>query len=727
MRQIIWKEWQQQKWLFFLFCGAGIAFPLFEVLMVWRRNGNFHSDVGSGVVLGFGGLFTILLAIATTHCDTKKGVDDFLLSKPIRVYKLFVTKMVLAGVLLLIAFLFVSSLDFVSGGKRSSVASFAWTAICYTYPIALMLFAFTMFLVIILRDTAKAVLMAIWVALLVYFLPLLVGSLEWINIFEQLDNAYNRPSIIQYLVWRISLPENFETLGMVKRPAGIPAWYYPMPWPLVLCKIVSFPEYLQYLLFVAVTTIASVTGVVLSVKAMKNSWRWQPGQKTIVWSIGLSAAFIFGVAMTQVGHNLEPMTEHDGKPLDRNATFDWKYMPKSLHEGFPEGRFVKNNYSNFQQRSDAVCIQDDLMFRLSWGREGMIGQKTRRWEDEVVRHLVLQIYWFPYKANITGHEEAAKHYSFVVGAVRLAETEPVANNWTQYVLGCFVRGDRLYAAYRSVHVKDKEKYRFAESNPIHFVTIDISSPEEPKAISDIEISPPERNGQAIAIHNEYCYIHDGSDLIIISMSDPDGTKVVETFAFDELREGFEIAEYRQHGIWYVPSRWLWVAQGKLYCADGGRIVIFDLSNPLMPKPVFDYRFDDGRLRQYGQIEAMVYEDGFLYASSKNGVYVWTLMATETGGYALDLVGQRRATPIEKLVGRHPRELLLHNGYLVEASWDFGVLVYDVSNPVRPKRVFHSQSSRFVSDIGVWKGLLYAQGQGYELVFLDIPDVKQSLH
>jgi len=60
------------------------------------------------------------------------------------------------------------------------------------------------------------------------------------------------------------------------------------------------------------------------------------------------------------------------------------------------------------------------------------------------------------------------------------------------------------------------------------------------------------------------------------------------------------------------------------------------------------------------------------------------------------------------------------GYLVEGAWGFGVLVYDVSNPARPKRAFHAQCSSFISDIGIWDGSLYMQGYGYELVFLDIP-------
>jgi len=92
--KMVWKEWRQQRLLFLLFCAAGIAFSLFEVIISWRQSGNFHSDVGSGVVVGLGGFFAILLSIATTNSDVKKGVDNFLLSRPIGAYRIFVSKMI---------------------------------------------------------------------------------------------------------------------------------------------------------------------------------------------------------------------------------------------------------------------------------------------------------------------------------------------------------------------------------------------------------------------------------------------------------------------------------------------------------------------------------------------------------------------------------------------------------------------------------------------------------
>jgi hypothetical protein len=113
----------------------------------------------------------------------------------------------------------------------------------------------------------------------------------------------------------------------------------------------------------------------------------------------------------------------------------------------------------------------------------------------------------------------------------------------------------------------------------------------------------------------------------------------------------------------------------------------------------------------------------MYISTRQGLYILKLTANGDGSYISELIGQRKATPIEGLSGRRPSELLFYNGYLVEGAWRFGVLVYDVSNPSRPKRLFHAQTHNWVSDIGIWNGLMYMQGYGYELTFPDIPKAK----
>ncbi|MHC5061998.1 MAG: hypothetical protein ACYTFK_13040 [Planctomycetota bacterium] len=723
--KVLWKEWQQQKWLFLLFCVLGIALPLFQVIIIWLLRGNFQSEVGSGVVLCFGALFAVLLSIATTNSDVKKGVDNFLLSKPVRVRRLFVAKIALAAVLLWVAFLFISVFDLASEvTHKLSLASFAWAAICYTYPISLMLFAVTMFLVVVLRDTAKAVLLAIWAALMVYFLPLLTGSLEWMNIFGQLDNIYVRQSVVQYLIHLCSSLIRTGLGTTIHTPGGIPDTVYQDPvyqmtWFQGLLHIVGSPAYLQYLLFVAVTTVVSVICVILSVKAMKNRWRWQPGQKTIVWTIGLSAAFIFSMAMTQVGHNIEPITEHDGKQLVSPARFDWNYMPMELHGDLPEGgEWIGPNNQFFNSREEAVCFKDDLMFRMNCGFQGKEGQPPLGWEEEVIQHFVLQIYRFPYEENNEA-DKGSWAPDFVVGAIKFFSTESVERGITQSIYGCYIRNDRLYAAYQPMYKKNEDGGYSGRVNPIRFITIDIRNPAKPKIVADMEISNSIHFGGDMTTYNDHCYVITGSELLIISVDEPDKPEIIKRITSDDLVKNGIFGTDVENYLW-IPNRWLLAVENKLLCANDRRVVILDLSEPLKPQIIYEEIFTSNQTLYYDRIEAITYKENFLYILTKKGIYVRKLMPTEDGSYVSELIGQRRATPIEKLARRRPGELLFHDGYLVESAWSFGVLVYDVSNPARPKRAFHAQNLPYVSDIGIWDGLLYMQGSDYGLAFLDIP-------
>ena len=337
--KILWKEWQQQKWLFLTGCLVGVSFPVIECAFAWKTYSEFRTDLGSGIVLAFGALYAIILSIKSTYSDTRKGVDIFWQSKPVKAKRLFVTKFLLASILLLLTFSTIISLDIITCYQyHRRVDSFAWSALWCTYPISLALYSTAMFLVVLIRDNARAVLITIWAGLLIYFLPLLVGGLSWMNIFEQLQ--YHEDSLLNRI---LNDRHNIQYL------------WNTYPWP----------RFFQYLEFLAFMTAVAFIFLKLSVLAIQNNWRWRPGQKTIVWTLGLSAAFIFGVAIFQVGHNLEPVKRWDGKKIVNPAIFGWNHVPQDFQEEIPEGQTIRSLYNFFASYIDAVCTNDDLMYRVS--------------------------------------------------------------------------------------------------------------------------------------------------------------------------------------------------------------------------------------------------------------------------------------------------------------------------------------------------------------------------
>lgn len=712
----LWKEWQQQKWLFLIGCLAGISFPVIESLLTWRRSGEFRTNMGVAIVTVCGALYAIILSITTTHHDTNKGTDNFWRSKPIGIGKLFTIKSLVGAAVLFISFLFVMGLDFYSTYRLNNfIDQDAWTSLCYTYPLALFLFTSSMFLLVVLRDSAKTVLLAIWLALLIYFLPLLIGSLEWLNIFEQLNNANQRPSLLQYIIWICSLPKGASFISDVPVgvpvPAGLPIAAYQKVRFQTMWMIVCSPAYLRYLFFIGAAITGIISSVILTSIAFNRNWRWHPGQKTIAWILGLSAAFIFGVAMVQVGHNLEPVEKWRDKEIVNPATFQWEELPSNLIAEIGQPNLVSRHLTYFDRYQDSVCIKDDLMYRITGSVYSSEKESTAiKWDDEAIKHFIIEIFKFPYA-------DESDNY---VGSTKLFSTEPVKRHEIQKVLGCFIRGNYLYTAFRPNLHKDVSS--------IYFSVIDITNPQQPKEINRIDIKPrPHCFSGAFAGYDDYCYLSDGGQLVIISVAEADSPEIVRQIPY-RIGGGSCATEKKQEsGYSFVlgddpgfPSNDFKVFGNKLLCTGYNRIAILDLTKPTKPKVVYDESFSTQQFSEDNRIQAAAYRDNYIYISTNDGLYIRELTQKDEGKFSSVLIGDRKATPIEKFAGRSPKELLFFEGYLVEASGSFGVIVYDVSNPKRPERAYHAASPTFTSDIGIWNNLLFTQNYGFKIHFFDIP-------
>ncbi len=665
---ILWKEWRQQRPLFLLGCLAGIIFPVFEVLFELEPGYERGTNFGGFIVFVFGAFFAILLAVATTYSDLQKGIDDFWQSKPLKSLRLFIVKFLLASVVLLASFLFVMSPDMITAFFTSyKFASDSWAVFFFTYPIALMMFAVAMFFTVLLRDSAKAVLMAIWVALLVYFLPLLVRQLNWLNVFEQFGD-----------ILRVSV--------------------------------------LRFLPFAIFTIVVSITCVILSVIAFKRKWLWNPGQKTIAWTLGLSAAFIYGLSVLQAGCNLEYAKMHKNKEIVSKISF-WE---KPLNRYDWTGEVLGDDRIYRQRRNPAeVCFKNDLMFRISTGTQiskelfdpniykdidpDMSRLYWKTWKKPLKQHFFLDIYHLPYSKE-----------GFHLSETRFFATSPIGRNELQKILGCFIRDNRLYAAYSPqspANSEDKGKMVIA---PVRLLIVDVNDPNQPRRISDKVISQPKTlPGGVMVDYGQYCYIHDGEQLLILSIAHKDEPQIVNQVDKNSFDNRLEY-------MLPVPGR-ISVIRNKLVCNDLERIMILDLTEPANPRPIYYDSISNwwtpGRDNKIG---AVTYSEGIMYIATNTGLFIFELKPGENGMLCAKMIGRRRATPIERFTRRRPNELMLKGNLLIESAESFGVLAYDVSNPVRPKRIYHAETLNHTTDIGTWDGLVYMVNFGKDVVFLDIP-------
>jgi hypothetical protein len=565
---------------------------------------------------------------------------------------------------------------------------------------------------VIVRDIAKTVLLAIWAALLIYFLPLLTNTLQWLNFFKVIDQPSRTPSIIDYFVWLTFLPEKIDCGVSIARPAWMPHNFYQISNAELqvnnirnLWYIVTSVEYLRYLLFVALAIITSAISIFLAVKAVKNNWRWQPGQKTIAWALGLSAAFIFGVAMTQVGHNLEPI-KSSNEDVDYLMSLDAK--PEHIYDWVirkDKSDIIINPayaWSNIQ-----LCVDENYMYKIS----NLV--KSRRGKAPVPRDWFIDVYEQP------STESGGKH----LAKIRFFSTPPAAPNYHQKILANFIKDKKLYIAYQPRLELDE-----GVKNPLRFLIADITVPKMPKLLFDQIIYEPKGTGTGTRTKGSpsnlgnYCYIAFNNELVIVSVAEEHSSKVVNIVNRNEL--GLDKDSY-------IPSRGLSVVSDReIICFDSYRIMLLNIENPIEPKKMFYRNFEplEAALDRGDTIGAATYQDEKIYISRESGIYIYQLAVNDNQMQA-KMIGYRKSTPLERMSHRIPLQLLIHNNMLIEAASGLGIIVYDISDPTRPRRIYHGGGGRYISTIGFWNGIFYGGNPhhtvGGYLNFFNLPNLEKD--
>jgi len=716
MRAIIWKEWRQQRPIFFWGTLACLVLPVFEMFYRWQQGYGIQSETASAIVGFAGPVLAMILAAATAWQDTDRGLAVFWQSRPVRPGRLFASKLLVGAAVLCASFLIVISLEMVTSalpaenGISRTPFGFAWRVFANTLPVSVLLFSLTVFFVVLLRDMLKAVLLSVWAALLLYFAPLLIGPLRWLNIIERMSND-KVPSVMQYLYWKLTTPDPIPAGARIYRPVGIPEDMYKKTFTEGLGWIVSQPEYLSYLLFVLLCFAGAAGFGWLCVRTIRGGWRVKAGEKTLVWLLGGTAAAIFVFSMFHVGSNLEPVKTRDGKELINPVSLGWSYMPADV--------ISENNSFNWSDRNQFVtCTDGDMMYRLTVGTK-IKRDKKRDDNTPTKQHFILQIYRFPYAAD--NKADPNKLPNFVVGALSLYTTEPVKEYPHACLFGCFVRNNRLYAVYRPQIKEEKDNRIDIKNRPIMISTVDISNPARPKLLGTIETESTVNFCTAFAVSGDFCYISDGGQLLIVSVAEADTPKIIAKVRY---RYGCTAGKCpsktpaQKSDYFHPPSYRFAIVGDKLLCSDYNRAAILDISEPNEPILVFEQEIVPQNIDQAKLIQAAVYRDGYLYLANGEGILVYQMVEQPDGTLTASLAGQRLATPLERFADRYPKELMFYNGYLIECAGSFGLLVYDISDPARPKRTYHA--NEWVNKIGQWNGLLYAVEWNYKYSFYKIP-------
>jgi hypothetical protein len=704
---ILWKEWRQQRLLFVLGAGLGILFPFFDMLSR-RKFGSYTTHAGSGEVAVLGGLYALILAIATSHDDIRHGVSEFWRSRPVSVARVFLVKVLVGAGLLLITFLVAESLDFLTGDPWGGNGRAAWNILTVTWPVAVLIFSAAMFFTVLMRDSARATMVAIWVLLLIYYLPLLVVGLRAINVFDMFwEGGRGNPSILMDVLVPMLRSYEHASGSVISVPVRVPIVHTTTlsQW---LWRIVTMPEYLRYLVLVAIMMAGSTVCLVLSILAVKRNWHWQPGQKTLAWTIGLSAAIIFALAMFQVGQNLLPATTCNGKPIDPilkrasqvNPTYDWA--------GPPAVKAIQSQYG-YGWPGARICTSGEYLYSVDSVNQDPSGQGPR-----VVQQYdgLLDVYRHP-AVGVNGK-------GAIVSRTRFASTgtlRPGAHQAIEFPV-LHAKDGRLFIGYQ-VSSRTEGGLVPGAKEPqdplsLHMLVVDVSDPMQPGRIADVELDRSRNQvfqSKGDSVYGHYCYIWGEWQLMVVSLADPEQPRIVRRIPIADLGLDKDNPPAVEQ---------LSVVGDKLLCVGTRVILLLDLADPQTPRPVFRRILTLAELAYPSVIYTALLSDDLLYVGTEAALEIHRLQPAAGGGLQAQLLGRRYMTPLEHLVGRRPHELLLRPGLLYEADERFGLLVYDVSDPTRPRRAYHASSGDNVTSIGIWEDLLYMNGTFGAMTLVAMP-------
>jgi len=277
----------------------------------------------------------------------------------------------------------------------------------------------------------------------------------------------------------------------------------------------------------------------------------------------------------------------------------------------------------------------------------------------------------------------------------------------------YIRGDRLYVAYPDQPRADGPKTCLA--------TLEITNPEQPRLISTLEI---EGTGRLVGCGDQ-AYILGSNQRTVLSLRQPDQPSVAAQWTYNTRgRRGVQPQlpmRLSEPNSVYLPCSFrCQIVGSRILCTDGHALAMLDVSEPNDPVLVYyEDCTETEQLKGNTSIAAIAMDQDCLYVSTQRGLIVRRLIRHIDGHWSSERVGYRAATPLERLSGRNVSQLLLHDGHLIESARDFGLLVYDISNPARPRRVMHSDVYS-VGMFGIWEGLLYSQGYADRLNLFDLP-------
>ena len=271
MRQlasIAWKEWHELRIFLWIAIGVFIGLPIAGgVEEIYNAPMHHFEILASPWVIALGGVLSVFIAIGASCRDFSGHLEDFWRSRPVGIVRWLLVKYAIGLLVVLAGCLLPLFLEFwINHGRQSDITvfllfPFQWIAI----------YSLSFLAGCLVRRTAHAAMLGLAAMLLVYFLPLVLPPLSWINLA---DATVGISPYIHDDLWSI-----LRHTPLAKFGAGM----------------------------LVVATISLVAAVV----AVRGDWHVDSGRKMMYGSVSAALLILFSTAGFQLGTNLPVLAQAD--------------------------------------------------------------------------------------------------------------------------------------------------------------------------------------------------------------------------------------------------------------------------------------------------------------------------------------------------------------------------------------------------------------------------------
>jgi hypothetical protein len=425
-----WKEWNEVRVYLWIAMGVFVGLPVIggfeEVIFQHFRQFEIFA---SPWVVAFGGVLAIFVAVGATCRDLSGPVEDFWRSRPVGIFQWLLVKYFVGLAVVLAACALPLALELAFNVEKSAALLLIWLPFMWAA-----LYSIGFLAGCLVRRTAHAAMLALATMLLVYFLPVILPPLEWMN----------APTVTESWNWQGSWPVLWDSQKL------------------------EFARGMLGLLAIV---------LILALLAVRCGWRIDSGRKIIYGAISSALLILFASAAFEMGTNL-PILQQIDLPKGEEA-YQLRYEgghgyvvtePQNDSDGW--------TYHSLESTSSGIKLGSAIKlslappFRFTRASAPLPGQPEF-------------IYYVDAASN--GNREIYTLKAFTPGKINnMVITLLEADADMQEYFSLWAWKDRLYLQNSHLTTRDINDPTAPQSiEGSHLTTLDIGDPLQPKPISDI--------------------------------------------------------------------------------------------------------------------------------------------------------------------------------------------------------------------------------------------------